>query len=140
MTVIDGSCHKYHFCRDKHVFAATKLCLPRQNLCRDKIMFLATNTCLFCRDKIMFGVTNMFVATSILLSRRKTCLSRQKVYLWQLPQMIHDITVLCLYEIMIIIIIGVISNTSSSSSSHSRSCCICSNSGSLSSSLLLLFY
>ena len=70
-TIICGSCHKYHFCRDKsyvfvvtkHVFVATKVCLPRQKfcLCRDKIfllrqMFAATNTCLspyayFCRDK-----------------------------------------------------------------------------------------
>ena len=69
--IIGGSCHKYHFCRDKSVFFArsTYLCLSRQNY--RKIMFVATN---IRRDK-------GFVATSILLSR-------QKLYLWQLPPMI----------------------------------------------------
>ena len=127
-TIIDGSCHKYHFCRDKHVFSATKLRLPRQNIYCDKIMFLATNTCLFCRDKIMFVMTKVLSG--------QTCLSRQacfcrdkrlfffcrdkKIYLWQLLPMIHDVTVLCLYEIIIII-----GGSSSSSSSSSRSCYIC---------------
>ena len=44
-SITGGSCHKYHICRDKHVFVATKhifchdkVCLPRQNYCRDKII------------------------------------------------------------------------------------------------------
>ena len=27
------------FCRDKHMFVATKVCLPRKNFCRDKAKF-----------------------------------------------------------------------------------------------------
>ena len=37
-TIIGGSCHKYDFCRDKHVFVATK-----DVFCRDKSMIVATN-------------------------------------------------------------------------------------------------
>ena len=43
--VIDGSCHKYHFCRDKtriYVFCRHKLFLSQQNFCRDKHAFVAT--------------------------------------------------------------------------------------------------
>ena len=40
---VAGSCHKYHFCRDKHVFVATKACLQRRNFCRDKIIFVVKN-------------------------------------------------------------------------------------------------
>ena len=67
-TVIGGSCHKYHFCRDKSIcrdkhnikytFVATKLCLSRQVLSRPTY---------FCRDQ------HTFVVTNILLSRQKTC-------------------------------------------------------------------
>ena len=56
------SCHKHHFCRDKHNFVAN----------------------FFCRDKHTFVVTNVFVATKHVfcrdiynykyLSRQKTCL------------------------------------------------------------------
>ena len=89
------------FRRDKHVFVANKVCLPRQNFCCDKIMFVATNTTNYvCRDKhdkIMFVETNIsFVATKICFSRqaffcrdkrRIFCLSQQnlsrtKLYLW----------------------------------------------------------
>ena len=57
-SIIGGSCHKYHFCRDnsfvatntsgqKTCFVATKLCF------RDIIMFVATNVCrdMFCHHK-----------------------------------------------------------------------------------------
>ena len=47
-TITGGSCHKFHFCRDKHVFAATK-----HIFCRDKSMFIAT----FCCDKLTFVAT-----------------------------------------------------------------------------------
>ena len=67
-TIIGGSYHKYHFCRDK-----TRL-LSRQKYACDWT-FVVTNV---CRDK------HMYVATKVLL-RQKTCfiatntrLSRQK--------------------------------------------------------------
>ena len=50
-----GGCHRYHFCRDKHL--ATKVCLSRQNFCCNKNMFVATKYfCIlsrqnFCYDK-----------------------------------------------------------------------------------------
>ena len=63
--IIGGSCHKYHFCRDK-----TRLLSRPKYACRNKIMFfdikvLSRSKCV-CRNKT-------FVATSILLSRQKTC-------------------------------------------------------------------
>ena len=74
------------FCRDKHVFVATKVYLSRQNVCRDKQNCVATNICrdkrfvatkIFCCDKQYFR-DKTFVTTSILLLRQKTCLSREK--------------------------------------------------------------
>ena len=94
------------FCRDKHVFVATKhVCVPRKYLsrqayfcrdkkrvCRDKSKLVVTKLlsrqkyiCIrthtqkdvFCRDKLVF-VANFC---------RNTCLSRQKVYLWQIQPM-----------------------------------------------------
>ena len=58
VAIIDGSCHKYNFCRDKHIFGsisrdkhnfvATDICLSRQKYAsRDK-------TFLFCCDKHVF--------------------------------------------------------------------------------------
>ena len=107
--IIGGSCHKYNCCRDKHNFVATKVlsqqayfCLDKRRVCLDKIRFVTTNVfsrqAYFCRVKIRvffcrnktFVATNIsgdkgFVATSIRLSRQKTCfsstnmcLSRQK--------------------------------------------------------------
>ena len=40
-TIIGESCHKYHFCRDKRVFVATK-----NVFCHDKNMHVATKTIL----------------------------------------------------------------------------------------------
>ena len=91
--IIGASCDKYHFCCDKIMFVATNTTklFVETKICRvkhDKIMFVETT---ICRDK------NMFVATSSLLSRQKTCfvfvattkkLSREKLYLWQLPPVI----------------------------------------------------
>ena len=84
--IIGGSCHKYHFCRDK-TFVVTNTCLwqtflvtktSRQTFCLDKLTFVATNTCLlrqnisfvstkacllrqnFCRDKQVFVATTIF--------------------------------------------------------------------------------
>ena len=62
ISIIGGSCHKYHFCRDTRV-------------CREKSMsFVVTNS--FCRDKnIMSRQTKFFFSASILLSQHKngTC-------------------------------------------------------------------
>ena len=97
-TIIGGSCHKYHFCRDKHVFVRvcrekTRL-LSRQKyaqpyFCPDKILsrqayFVATKVCLsrqkttttktnFCRNKHKNLDKKYFLATNIILSRRKFC-------------------------------------------------------------------
>ena len=67
LSIIGGSCHKYHFCRDKGL--SPKDCRDKHVFCGDKSMFVATNVFLsrqayFCRDK---HVTN------------QTCLSRQNV-------------------------------------------------------------
>ena len=56
LTIIGGSCHKYHFntktCATKHV--------PRQNLCLDKILFVTTKD-MFCRDKHGFVAAKMIL-------------------------------------------------------------------------------
>ena len=83
-TIIGGSCHKYHFCRDKkkcndkHVFVVTKhktFVATKIVFCRDNHVFIATKLRLsrqnLCRD------TDVFVATNIILSRQRLFLSRQ---------------------------------------------------------------
>ena len=79
--IIGGSCHKYHFCRDKYVFAATKhvFCRDKSMLVATKLLSPQTRVCRHIFATIFF----------ILLSRQKTRLSRQKLYLWQLPPMIE---------------------------------------------------
>ena len=75
--------HTY-FCRDKHVFVATKYLF-----CHDKSMLVAKNTCL--SRQIYFVVTNIilsrqnFVAASILLSRQKACFVPRKIILVAAP-------------------------------------------------------
>ena len=88
--IIGGSCHKYHFCRDKSFVMWQNFCavcrrktFVATNICRNKKNFVATNIChnkQFCRDK----------TTSILLSRQIRALSQQKcaLYFWQLPPVI----------------------------------------------------
>ena len=107
-SVIGWSCHKYSFCRNKHVFGpdksmlvTTKLLSRKTCFCRDKHVFVATIKCLsrqyyVCCDKyllrqLFFGHDkHIFVATKDVFCRDKdvfVVLSRQK-YLWQLPPMI----------------------------------------------------
>ena len=73
VSVIGGSCRKYHFCRDKS-FVATK-----HVLCRDKSMFAATER--LSRQKLCLSRQNIFVATKLLSCQifvaTNTCLSRQ---------------------------------------------------------------
>ena len=64
--IIGGSCHKYHVCRDKHVFVATKVCLSRQTFCRDKHTFVAASLLLSRQARVCHDQTR-------LLSRPKFC-------------------------------------------------------------------
>ena len=86
-------------CRDKHVFAVTKVSLSQQNFCCSKIMFVVTNiscdkSCYnknmlrqkFCRDKNTFVVTK----DTFCHDKQQTHLLQQKLYLWQLPPMIQN--------------------------------------------------
>jgi len=82
--IIGGSCHKYHFCRDKsfvatnkHVFVATK-----HVFCREKSLHAATKLLsrhnYIYHDKIflprqIISREHVFVATSILWSQQKAC-------------------------------------------------------------------
>ena len=72
ISIIGRSCHKYHFCHNKHVFVVTKHLFGVTKVC------LSRKTLLWC-DK------NMFVATNLLsrqiFIRTNMCLSRQKWYL-----------------------------------------------------------
>ena len=102
-TIIGGSCHKYYFCRDKHVvslFVATNMCFSRQNpflslqnyVCRDKYFSWQV----LSRQKYFFATNIFFFATKLLSRQAYFCrdkrrvLSRQKWYLWQLPPMIQN--------------------------------------------------
>ena len=79
-SIIGGSCYQYHFCRDKSMFVARKKKKAWTYFCRDKHNFVATKD-VFCRNKHVFVATNTcFIATKLL--------SRQKLYLWQLPPII----------------------------------------------------
>jgi len=106
------SCHKCHFCRDKHkallcrdksMLAATTLLSRQDYVCRDKIFLLrqfVSTKYVFCCDKYMFAVTkvslsrqNIFVATKLLFCRDKhafcrhkndTCGSSRQRYAWSL--------------------------------------------------------
>ena len=74
-TIIGGSCHKYHFCRDKSILVATKLLL-RQIFVATKYNFVATKVLsqqtYFCRDKRRICVDkHIFVATKDVFCRDK---------------------------------------------------------------------
>ena len=87
---------KNYVCHDK-TFVATKLCLYATNICHDK-SFVTTK--IFLRDKHNFVATKLVSQHAYfcrdkrrVLSRqtrvsRDKLLSRQKLYLWQLPPMI----------------------------------------------------
>ena len=60
-TIIGESCHKYRFCRNKHVFIATNMfVVTKRVFCHNKNMLVTTN---ICHDK-------RFVAHIILLQER----------------------------------------------------------------------
>ena len=60
--IIGGNCHKYNFCRDKHLFVATKHVFCSDKFCRGKHAFVLTS---FCLDKLLSRQT--FVATKMVL-------------------------------------------------------------------------
>ena len=78
------SCHKYHFCRDKHVlwqqiFVAANIILSwHAYLCRDKTRLLSRQKYACCDQtsatKKLFCHDNGLVTTSILLSPQKMCI------------------------------------------------------------------
>ena len=70
-TIIGGSCHKYHFCRDKS-FVAINTCLWRHTrICLDKtrsfVCYFFPRQKYACRNEIMF------VAAKYIFSRQKLC-------------------------------------------------------------------
>ena len=70
--ITGGSCHKYHFCRDKS-FVVTN---TGHVFCHNKNMLVATKLCL--------SQQNVFGTTSILLSWQKTCIVMTNTCLsWQ---------------------------------------------------------
>ena len=84
--IIGGSCHKYHFCCDKHMFVVTK-----HIFCRDKNMLVMTNMPNMCLSQQnlsqqTFVVTNcchdkiMFVTTDICCNKSFVVLSRQAYF------------------------------------------------------------
>ena len=72
LIVIGKSCYKYRFCRDKHMFVATKhvFCYNRSMLVVKKLLSQQTY---FCHDKT-------FVATNICHDIRVRVISRATVY------------------------------------------------------------
>ena len=70
LLLLAGAATSINFAATNTSFVTTKVCLLRQNISSNKIMFVVTNilvTTSMCLEE------NMFVATSILLSRQKTC-------------------------------------------------------------------
>ena len=68
-SIIGRSCRQYNFCRNKHLFVATKHLLTQQKyICHDKT-FVATILLRkkYCRNKLTFVMTNMFDKTCLLL-------------------------------------------------------------------------
>ena len=69
---IGGNCHKYHFCRDKSMLAATKLCLSRQKykpfaateICLSRQAHVCREKDVFCRDKHVFVATKMILVAA----------------------------------------------------------------------------
>ena len=87
------ACHEAYFCRDKHMFVATKHVFWRDKsmLVMTKLLLHMTNT--FCQDKSCSKHTFVMTKDVFCHDKQNTqqtymCLSRQKLYLWQLLPMI----------------------------------------------------
>ena len=77
-------CDKSMLVVTKHLSWQTRVCQDKQNFCHDKHTFVAKKDIL-CSHKHVFVAIN-------------TCLSRQKIYLWQLPPMIGFVVSLVDYD------------------------------------------
>ena len=82
-SIVGWSCHKYDFCRDKHVLFASRQNTSFVATNSDIHNFVATKVlsrqAYFCRDKHVFVVANLpFVATKICLSREKNVYCRDE--------------------------------------------------------------
>ena len=71
MTIIGGSCHKYHFCRDKRMLVATN----RKSIFSSSFVLFSF---LFLTRQI-FVVTNNFVARKLLSRQSYFCRDKRRV-------------------------------------------------------------
>ena len=78
--IIGGTCHKYHFCRHKHMFVAKHVFVATKHVfCRDKTRLLSRQNTSFVATKICLSRQNYacrykhVVATNIILSRQNFC-------------------------------------------------------------------
>ena len=94
LTIIGGSCQKYHFCCNKS-FVATNMCLSWQNthllqqnvFCHDKSMFACCDktfvTTKWCLSWKIFLSQHVFVMTKVLSWKEYFCCNKRHVLLWQ---------------------------------------------------------
>ena len=97
LTIIGGSCQKYHFCCNKS-FVATNMCLSWQNthlsqqitkrvFCHDKSMFACCDktfvTTKWCLSWKIFLSQNIFVMTKVLSWKAYFCCNKRHVLLRQ---------------------------------------------------------
>ena len=80
-SITGGSCHKYHFCRNKSFVMTNTRSLRQTHVCRYKTHLLSRQK-YACLNKSMFVMTilllwQIFVATSLLLSHQTCLLSQQ---------------------------------------------------------------
>ena len=83
--MVGGSCHKYHFCRDKsfnfcrdkHVFVSTKY------FCRNKSFVMTNKHNFVCLSKSHVSRDKMFVASNRILSQQAYfCRDKRRVLSW----------------------------------------------------------
>ena len=67
-SIIGRSCHKYHFCCDKHVFVTTNICCDRS--------FVKTN--IFCCDKHNFVMTKVWSRQAYFYLDKRHVLTKEK--------------------------------------------------------------
>ena len=103
--IIGGSCHKYHFCRDKLLppqitsFVATKVCLPRQNVfrfcvCLDSdvmVSFCFCKPCLYSLYYTACRLSSAGAATSTLFVATDFCRHKTRL-LWRQKYVCRDKT------------------------------------------------
>ena len=83
-SITDGRCHKYHYCRDKHVcHDKARLLLRQKYACRDKT-FVATKLCLSRQTRVCFFRDKtkemIFFATKPLSRQAYSCRDKIRVF------------------------------------------------------------